>query len=319
MPARAAGTAGGKARDQGAARPLQPEAFGDLRRHVLELGAEPWTLDRGAAALGGGNHHPHHVRRDGEADALRAAGTRIDRGVDADQPAFEIDQGAAGISRIDRGVGLDEELIIGDADLGARYRRDDAVRHRLADAERVADRQHHVADLQLIGIAELQHGKSLVRVLDAQNGEVAALVLEHDLGVELALVGERHLHFAGALDHVVIGDDQPGRIDDDAGAERALHLLARHRAEELAEQRIVEERVAVLDDAGGIDVDHRRRHALDHRRERQHQLGGRARHHALLRARARQQRQKCKNGGGEYGAEGAQMRHAKTPNRCRPI
>src|SRR5208283_117401 len=68
------GTAGSDAGDQGAARPLQPEAFGDFRRHVLELGAEPWTLDCGAPALGGGNHHPHHVRWDGEADALRAAG-----------------------------------------------------------------------------------------------------------------------------------------------------------------------------------------------------------------------------------------------------
>src|SRR5208282_1744692 len=107
------GTAGSDVGDQGTARPLQPEAFGDLRRHALELGAEPWTLDRSAAALGGRNHHPYHVRRNGEADALRAAGTRIDRGVDADEPAFEIDQSAAGISRIDRGVGLDEELIIG--------------------------------------------------------------------------------------------------------------------------------------------------------------------------------------------------------------
>src|SRR5208283_3569730 len=99
------------------------------------------------------------------------------------------------------------------------------------------------------GIAELQHGKSLVRVLDAQNGKIAALVLKHDLGVELALVGERHFYFAGTLDDVVIGDDQAGGIDDDAGTERALHLLARHRAEKLAEQRIVEERIAVLDDA----------------------------------------------------------------------
>ena len=73
------------------------------------------------------------------------------------------------------------------------------------------------------------------------------LVLEHDLGVELALVGERDFHFARALDHVVVGDDEPGRIDDDAGAERPQHLLARHRAEELAEQRIVHERIAVLD------------------------------------------------------------------------
>src|SRR5687768_18409844 len=39
-------------------------------------------------------------------------------------------------------------------DLSTRQGRDDAVRHGLADAERVADREHHVADLQLIGIRD---------------------------------------------------------------------------------------------------------------------------------------------------------------------
>ena len=70
--------------------------------------------------------------------------------------AGHVDQRAAGVAGIDRGVGLDEELVVGDADLGARQRRDDAVGHGLADAERIADRQHHVADLQLVGIAELE-------------------------------------------------------------------------------------------------------------------------------------------------------------------
>ena len=71
-----------------------------------------------------------------------------------DHAAVHIDQRAAGIAGIDGGVGLDEELIVADADVGARHRRDDAVRHGLADAERIADRQHHVADLQIVGIGE---------------------------------------------------------------------------------------------------------------------------------------------------------------------
>jgi hypothetical protein len=80
-----------------------------------------------AAALGGGDDDAHHVGGNGEADALRAAGAREDRGVDADQLAGHVDQRAAGIAGIDRRVGLDEELIVGDADLRARQRRDDAV------------------------------------------------------------------------------------------------------------------------------------------------------------------------------------------------
>ena len=69
-------------------------------------------------------------------------------------------------------------------------------------------------------------------------------------------------------DHVHVGDDEAGRIDDHAGAERALHLAAAVAgdAEEVAEDRIVEQRIAVLHHLGGIDVDHRRGHPLHHRR-----------------------------------------------------
>ena len=94
-------------------------------------------------------------------------------------------------------------------------------------------------------------GEALAAVLDAQHREIGARVLEHELGVELALVGERDLDLVGVLDDVVVGDDEAGGVDDDAGAERALDLLARAAgaaAEEAAEDRIVEQRIAVLDD-----------------------------------------------------------------------
>ena len=56
--------------------------------------------------------------------------------------------------------------------------------------------------------------------------------------------------------------------------------VARH-AEEAAEDRVVEQRVAGLDDLGGVDIDHRRGHPLHHRRIGQPQFGG-IRHPALL-------------------------------------
>ena len=139
-----------------AGRALEIELLRDVGRHGLELGAEPRPLHRGAAALRRGDHHAHHVGRDGEADALRAARAREDRGVDADDLAGHVDQRAARVAGIDRGVGLDEELIVADADLGAGHRRDDAVGHGLADAERIADREHQVADLQLVGVGEIE-------------------------------------------------------------------------------------------------------------------------------------------------------------------
>ena len=211
--------------------------------------------------------------------------------------AGHVDQRAAGVAGIDRGVGLDEELIVGDADLRARHRRDDAVGHGLADAERIADRQHHVADLQIVGIAEVDHREALLAVvLDAQHREIGARVLEHDIDRELALVGERDLHLVGAVDDVIVGDDQAGRIDDDAGAERLLGLLARPaelRPEEAAEERVFHQRIAVRHGLGGRDGDDRRHHALDDRRVGHAQRFGRGRHHAVLRGRALRQQQRA--------------------------
>ena len=74
-------------------------------------------------------------------------GLREDRAVDADQVAGGVDERAAGVARVDRGVGLDEVLEAVDAEMVAAERRHDAHRHRVAEAEGVADRQHDVADL----------------------------------------------------------------------------------------------------------------------------------------------------------------------------
>jgi hypothetical protein len=115
----------------------------------------------------------HHIGRNGKADADRAARFGVDRRVDTDERALHVDQRAARIARIDRRVGLDEEAVVGDADMRARQRRDDPLRHRLADAERIADRQHEIADFERIGIAELQRRERGAAVLDLQHGEVA--------------------------------------------------------------------------------------------------------------------------------------------------
>ena len=98
-------------------------------------------------------------------------------------------------------------------DLGARQRRDDAAGHGLPDAERIADRQHQVADLQRVGVLELEIGEAPVAAFHPQHGDVGVLVLQDDLGVELAPVGERDadLGRAAHLDDVVVGDDDAVR------------------------------------------------------------------------------------------------------------
>ena len=154
-PARSAGLFGDDRADERAARPLEAQALGDLRRHRLELAPSHGRRTTVAPPFAEATTACTMFDGDGEADAVRAAGAREDRGVDADEPAGQIDQRAAGIAGIDGGVGLDEELVVGDADLGARQRRDDAVGDGLADAERIADGEHEVADLERVGIAEV--------------------------------------------------------------------------------------------------------------------------------------------------------------------
>ena len=63
-------------------------------------------------------------------------------------------------------------------------RADDAHRHRLADAERIADRQHDVADADGIGVTERQ--RLQIRAVDLQHGEIARRVGADHLRLEAA-------------------------------------------------------------------------------------------------------------------------------------
>ena len=69
----------------------------------------------------------------------------IDRGVDADHLAFDVEGRAAGIAVVHRRVDLEEVVIGAGADVAAA-RRDDARGHGAAEAERIADRDHPIAD-----------------------------------------------------------------------------------------------------------------------------------------------------------------------------
>jgi hypothetical protein len=176
-----------------------------------------------------------HVGRDREADALVAAGARQDRGVDADQVAVHVDQRAARVAGVDRRVGLDEVLVVLDADRGPADRRDDAHGHRLADAERVADRQHDLAEPQLRRVAdrdglERRQLAALGRH-QLQHRDVAARIAADQPGVELDAVAQRDLDRRGVVDDVGVGQDAPVAGHDHAGAQ-ALGLAGIAVAEE---------------------------------------------------------------------------------------
>ena len=201
------------------------------------------------------------------------------------------------------------------------------MRHRLADAEGVADGEHEIADLQALRIAELERVQRR-RAFRLQHREVGARIAEHDRRLELALVGERDLHLGHALDDVVVGDDEPARVDDDAGAERALAAaleavrrsraagaaVAEEAAHELFHRRVL---LAALD-AGAIDVDDRGRGLLHHRRVGELDLRPALRHGAVLRLRAGGAEERGGKGGGEVQeahAEGSGTAFARLNNK----
>src|SRR5207248_672361 len=114
------------------------------------------------------------VRRHREADADRAPRGRIDRGVDADHLATQVEGRPAGIAPVDRRVDLDEIVIWPFVDIAAE-RRDDPGGDGAAEPERIADRDHPVADLSLLAVAPSDE-RQLVLAVDLDQGEVGLIV-----------------------------------------------------------------------------------------------------------------------------------------------
>ena len=75
------------------------------------------------------------------------------RGVDANEFTPHIDQRAARIARIDGCIGLDEILVALLAEASATESAYQAGRHRLAEAEWIADGYHDFSDLQAVAVA----------------------------------------------------------------------------------------------------------------------------------------------------------------------
>ena len=97
---------------------------------------------------------------------------------------------------------------------------------RLPDREGIADREHYVPNLERVGVSKLERREAFVLRSDAQHREIRARIFEHHVGLEFALVRERHLDLVCSLDDVVVGDDQARGVDENARAERALHRVS---------------------------------------------------------------------------------------------
>ena len=166
----------------------------------------------------------HEVHRNGESDAFDAGLPAGNRAVEADELAARIDECAAGVAEIDRGVGLDEILENRDAELAAAGRADDALCHRLPEPERIADREHGLADPQPVGTPE-RHDRQRPEP-DLQDGEVGVAVDADERRGGGATVLQLDLDLGSAGDHVEVRDDVAADVVDDPGSEAALDALA---------------------------------------------------------------------------------------------
>ena len=214
---------------------------------------------------------------DRETDADRAARRRIDRRIDADDLAVHVEHRPAGIAPVDRGVGL-QEIVVGAGLDVALAGREDARGDAAAETERIADRQHPIADPRGVAVAPGGGGQRLVG-LDLQQRDIGLGVAPDELGLQIGVVVQNDGDLVGVGDHVIVGYDITRRVDDKAGAERGAlarlslrtaplgHAMLEEVPKELLERRARRELrhfgSAVLTPAFGF---HRlRRRNVDHR------------------------------------------------------
>ena len=167
---------------------------------------------------------------------------------------------------------LNEILVPLDVDAAAAERADDTRGGGLPQAEWIADRDDEVADIEIVGVAELELAEVLC--FYSQQRNVRRRIAADDLCIELTAVGERHDDRLRVLDDVAVRYDQSLLgVDDDPRADSLLRhgrlpeLL--RQLEESAEEGVLEKRVLrhLRRRRRHGDVDHCRCHALEHRRK----------------------------------------------------
>ena len=136
------------------------------------------------------------------AASICGRGTRIDRGVDADQFAERVDQRASGIAGVDRGVGLDEILVGRHLEL-ASGGADDAHRDCLAESDRVADRKHDITDVCAGVVRHRDRGQ--LGGADFKHREVGFHVASDHLCLRDAAIVEQHLDVVRSINHMIVG------------------------------------------------------------------------------------------------------------------
>src|SRR3954453_19002221 len=206
----------------------QPDVLGVVDGHVRDGNAErgavhPARLDEL------GHDGADQVHRDGEAVARVESGLAGDGRVDPDDLAADAHQWAPGVAGVDGRIGLDKVLDAALASalqpaesppLGAHDTRRDGEGEPFA--QRIADRQHPLADSGVVAIAQ-RHRRQLGGV-DLEHRHVGIRIGADDLGLELAPIEQPYGDLLGALHDVVVGQNVAIGRDDEPGAAALLDL-----------------------------------------------------------------------------------------------
>ena len=123
----------------------------------------------------------------------------------SDEASIGVEQRTAGIARIDRRVGLQKILraiVRSVATEGAQ----NSATHGESTAGGITQREHHVAEFQLVAVAQ-RRGREAGRS-NLQHGDIRAQITPHHRrGVFLARIAERDLHVLRTLDNVTVSDN----------------------------------------------------------------------------------------------------------------
>ncbi len=117
------------------------------------------------------------------------------------------------------------------------------------ESQRVADREHDIADLERVGAAEPDLGQ--VGQVDLQQRQLRVRILADELRHGNSAVGQLHEDLVGVADHVPVRDDVACAIDDDAGAEAG----AAHPQSEAVARHVVDALGGDVRDGGGAGRD----------------------------------------------------------------
>ena len=131
--------------------------------------------------------------------------------------AGAIEQRAARVAGIYRRVGLDHaaDLVGGGGRQPAPDRADDPRGQRLLQPIRVADRESGLSDLQICRTADRDRVQRGARAVEAQHREIVIRRGPDDIGLDEFAPRQPRSDPAGAADHVIVGDDVPGRVPHD--------------------------------------------------------------------------------------------------------